>query len=226
MPGFIPAGVEHMKSTRAVCLLVLALSLLAVQARAEQTLYVSDRMQITVRTDPANEAKVVAMVSTGDQVTVLEDNNEGWMRVRTPAGKEGWVLKRHLMEEKPAAMRLKEMAPQDKSVATRLEDLSRELADTKKARALAETRASESQSALARLQADCEQVVKLREEHAKLQEECQQKSVALEELSTDNESLRFGTNIKWFLAGGGVLLLGWILGVAFSRRKRRWSSLD
>ncbi|MBI4798533.1 MAG: TIGR04211 family SH3 domain-containing protein [Desulfarculus sp.] len=215
-----------MKATRVLCLIWLGLLVLAGPAMAQQTMYVSDRMQITVRVDPGNDARVLAMVSSGEQVTVLEDNGEGWMRVQTPAGKEGWVLKRHLMEEKPAALRLKEMAPQDKSLGVRLEELRRELAEAKKALAQAEGRSQDSEISLTRLQRDCAEVIKLREDHAKLQEECQQKAVALEELTTENESLRFGTNIKWFLAGGGVLLLGWILGAAFSRRKRRWSNLD
>lgn len=215
-----------MKAARVLCLTWLGLLVLAGPVLAQQVMYVSDRMQITVRTDPTNDARVLAMVSSGEQVTALEDNGEGWMRVQTPAGKEGWVLKRHLMEEKPAALRLKEMTPQDKTAGQRLEELQRELAAARKALAQAEGRSQDSESSLARLQRDCAEVIKLREEHAKLQEECQQKAVALEELTTENESLRFGTNIKWFLAGGGVLLLGWILGAAFSRRKRRWSSLD
>ncbi|MBI5523137.1 MAG: TIGR04211 family SH3 domain-containing protein [Desulfarculus sp.] len=215
-----------MKATRTLCLIWLGLLVLAGPAMAQQAMYVSDRMQITVRTDPSNDARVLAMVSSGEQVTMLEDNGEGWARVQTPAGKEGWVLKRHLMEEKPAALRLKEMAPQDKTVGQRLEDLQRELTAAKKALAQAEGRSQDSETSLTRLQRDCAEVIKLREEHAKLQEECQQKAVSLEELTTENESLRFGTNIKWFLAGGGVLLLGWILGAAFSRRKRRWSNLD
>lgn len=216
-----------MKVARALCLICLGLLILAWPAMAQQAMYVSDRMQITVRTDPGNDARVLAMISSGELVTVLEDNGEGWMRVQTPAGKEGWVLKRHLMEEKPAALRLKELAPQDKSLAVRLEELRRELGEARKAQALAEARSQEAEAGLAKLQRDCSEVIKLREDHLRLQEDCQQKAVTLEELTTENESLRFGTNIKWFLAGGGVLLLGWIIGAAFGRRgKRRWASLD
>jgi SH3 domain protein len=213
-----------MKPLNVLWLCLLVWLALAGAAAAERVMYVSDRMQITVRVDPMGDARVIEMISSGEPVNLLEDNNEGWLKVRTHSGKEGWVLKRHVMEDKPAAVRLKEMAPQDKTVVQRMEEMRKELAEAKKALAQAEGRSQDSESGLAKLQSDCAEVIKLREEHNRLQEDCQQKAVALEELTTENESLRFGTNIKWFLAGGGVLLLGWILGAAFSRRKRRWSS--
>ncbi len=208
----------------ALCLCLLAWLVLAGPALADRVMYVSDRMQIAVRVDPAADARVLEMISSGEPETILDDNNEGWLKVRTHSGKEGWVLKRYMMDDKPAAVRLKEMAPQDKTAAQRMDDLQRELAAAKKALSQAEGRSQDSESSLTKLQGDCAEVIKLREEHARLLADCQQKSVALEEMTTENESLRFGTNIKWFLAGGGVLLLGWILGAAFSRRKRRWSS--
>ncbi|MFH1033335.1 MAG: TIGR04211 family SH3 domain-containing protein [Pseudomonadota bacterium] len=213
-----------MKLLNVMCLCLLAWLVLAGAAGAERVMYVSDRMQITVRSEPTGDARVIEMIASGEQASVLEDNNEGWLKVRTHSGKEGWVLKRHMVADKPAAVLLKEMAPQDKTVAQRMEDLRRELAESKKTLAQAEGRAQESGSSLAKLQGECAEVIKLREEHTRLLEDCQQKAAALDELTTENESLRFGTNIKWFLAGGGVLLLGWILGAAFSRRKRRWSS--
>jgi SH3 domain protein len=181
-------------------------------------------MQITVRTSPVGEARVVDNISSGESVTVLEENHEGWARVRTAAGREGWVLRRYLMDEKPAALRLSEMTPQDKNLAQRLEDLKRESQDARKAQAQAASRAQEAEANLTKLQADCAEVIKLRQDYTKLQEDCKEKSQALEEMSIENESLRFAGNIKWFLAGGGVLFTGWILGVLFSRRKRRWSS--
>lgn len=213
-----------MKRCLALMAVLWLLAWAALPAWADQTLYVSDRMQITVRSSPNGEAKVVDSIWSGEPVSLLEENHEGWARVRTASGAEGWALKRYLLDEKPAAVRLKEMTPQDKNIAQRLEDLKHDAQEAHKAQAQATTRAQEAEASLTKLQGDCAEVIKLRQDYNKLQEDCKQKSQALEEMSIENESLRFGGNIKWFLAGGGVLFTGWILGAAFSRRKRRWSS--
>lgn len=221
---FLP-GAAPMKALKALGLFLLAgLIVTGPAAYAERVMYVSDRMQITVRVEPTGDARVLETISSGDAVSVLEENNEGWTKVHTNSGKDGWVLKRHLIEDKPAMVRLKEMAPHDKSVSQRMEDLTRQLTEAKKAQSLAEGRSQEAEARLLKLQGDCAEVIKLRDDHNRVLEDCQQKAVALEEMTTENESLRFGTNIKWFLSGGGILLVGWILGAVLSRRKRRWSS--
>lgn len=205
----------------------LALALMlswACPGLAEKSLYVSDRLQITVRTGPTTDNRVLEMISSGDQVAVLEENSEGWARVRTASGKEGWVVKRFLMEETPAVVRMREIDPQGKSSAQRLEEFKRESAEARRLQGLAESRAAQAEASLTQLQGDCAEVLKLREEFAKLQEEYQQQGQEVEDLSTEVESLRFSTNLKWFLAGGGVLMVGWLIGLAFGRRKKRWTS--
>jgi SH3 domain protein len=214
-----------MKLAAALGLFLVVLGLCAAPDLAAKGMYVSDRMQITVRTGPTTENRVIEMISSGDQVTVLEETNDGWARVRTASGKEGWVLRRFLIDEIPAVVRLHEFADgQGKNLAQRLEEAKREGGEAKRLQALAETRAREAEAALQKLQSECAEVVKLREEYGRLQEEYQQQTQEIEELSTEIESMRFSTNLKWFLAGGGVLFLGWLIGLAFGRRKKRWTS--
>lgn len=213
-----------MKRAAILWLLLAGLSLWAGPALAQKTYYVSDRMQITVRTGPSTENRVIEMISSGDEVTLLEETPEGWARVQTRSGKDGWVLRRFLIDDKPAVLKLKDQSPQDRGMTQRLEEANRAAQEAGRNQAQAEARAQEAETKLAQLQSDCTEVIKLRDDFAKLQEEYQQQSQNLEELGTENESLRFGTNLKWFLAGGGVLVLGWIMGLAFGRRKRRWTS--
>lgn len=206
--------------------LVLTLMVLwACPSLAEKNQYVSDRLQITVRTGPSTDNRVIEMISSGDIVTVLEENSDGWARVKTPTGKDGWVLKRFLMDETPAAVRIREIDPQGKNAVQRLEELKRDSTEARRLQGLAESRAARAEEALTQLQGECAEVIKLREEFAKLQEDYQQQGQEVEELTTEVESLRFSTNLKWFLAGGGVLLVGWLIGLAFGRRKKRWNSM-
>lgn len=214
-----------MKLAAALGLCLLALGLWTAPTVAAKDFYVSDRMQITVRTGPTTDNRVIEMITSGDQVTILEETNDGWAKVRTATGKEGWVLRRFLVDEAPAVIRLQEMADsQGKNLAQRLDEAKRDGGEAKRLQLAAETRAREAEAALQKLQTECAEVVKLREEYGKLQEDYQQQTQEMEELSTEIESLRFSTNLKWFLAGGGVLFLGWVIGLAFGRRKKRWTS--
>ena len=203
--------------------LVLAMSL-AQPAWALQSLYVTDRMQVIVRASPQQEAKTIFHIGTGEMVTVVESNNEGWFKVRTSDGREGWALSRYFMEEPPAAIRLRDLDPQSKNLAQKLDESRKEAQDAKTRLTQAETRAQQAEASFQKLRTDSADVIRLRDDCQKIKEDFQQQNQKLEELATENESLRFGTNLKWFLAGGGVLLVGWVMGLAFGRRKRRWSS--
>ncbi|MFW2366149.1 MAG: hypothetical protein ACN4GW_07010, partial [Desulforhopalus sp.] len=44
-------------------------------------------------------------------------------------------------------------------------------------------------------------------------------------VTAENNQLKGNQDIKWFLAGGGTLIFGCIVGVASSRSKKRKSSL-
>jgi SH3 domain protein len=43
-------------------------------------------------------------------------------------------------------------------------------------------------------------------------------------MTTEVDSLKFSNNLQWFLAGAGVLILGWLIGLAMGKRKKRYSS--
>lgn len=191
---------------------------------ADKAMYVTDRMQVVVRTNPSQEAKAIDHISTGDMATILETNAEGWVRVRTSGGKEGWALQRYFVEEPPAAVRLKDLDPQSKNLAQRLDELKKENLDLKTKLTQAETKSGQAEASFQKLKTDSADVIRLRDECQKTKDDFQQQGQRMEELVTENEALRFGTNLKWFLAGGGVLLIGWIMGLAYGRRKRRWSS--
>lgn len=235
----------------------------AAPAFAVNKMWVVDNLQLTVRTGPSTENKIIALMNTGEWVEVLKETPEGWAKVRTPKGKEGWLLKRFLMKERPAVLRLAELSPQAKETAEKMEALHNENAElkakvadlealrqsleaTKKqlasgdnrletlitensdlTRALEKVRneAATSQERYAKLAADSGDIVKLQQQRNQLTTELQQKNQKLAEQANELESLRFAGSLKWFLAGAGVLIIGWLMGLALHRRKKRFSNI-
>ena len=66
--------------------------------------YVSDTLEITMRSGKGTSYGITRMLRSGTRLEVLEiDKKSGYTKVRTKSGKEGWVLSRFLMKT-PAAL--------------------------------------------------------------------------------------------------------------------------
>jgi SH3-like domain-containing protein len=66
-------------------------------SEGEKTVYVTDNLNLPLRTGPSSQRKVIALVKSGDEIRVLKSSN-AWAKVRTANGKEGWVISRYLTE--------------------------------------------------------------------------------------------------------------------------------
>ena len=85
-----------------VIVLGIFLTILSTHALAE-TMYVSDVMKVTLRTGPGIDHKILALIKSGQEVEVLEPNDQ-WTRVRLGDKKEGWILTRFLTTTKPSVL--------------------------------------------------------------------------------------------------------------------------
>lgn len=192
--------------------------------------YISDAIKITMRTAPGTEHKIIAMVPSGEKVNIIEPGKD-WSKVTTANGKTGWVLTRFLSTEKPASIALKQLRAEHdnllKKSAAPLEEISRLTNENKTlSDNLLETRGN-----LENCQTDFEKLRKESADFIKVKNKYKQASTQLAEQTTRADSLEsqlskihWRSNIKWFLSGAGVLLLGFIIGYT-SKRQRRRSSL-
>jgi len=84
--------------------LVVAVGLWSVPAHAE-SVYVSDTLRVGVRPVPAANAKPFDVVVTGMKLEVL-DHRDGFLRIRTSKGVEGWISDAYVTKQPPAMLRL------------------------------------------------------------------------------------------------------------------------
>jgi uncharacterized protein YgiM (DUF1202 family) len=83
----------------------LLLLLLCQGANAAEILYVHDQLRLGVRAAPDSSGSSIAVVTTGDALTVLGEQ-DSFVHIRTEHGVEGWVSKGYLSEELPARSQL------------------------------------------------------------------------------------------------------------------------
>lgn len=86
-------------------LTTLLILLCCQQASAAETAYVIDQLRLGVRAQPDMGESSIAVVSTGDALTVLEED-ESFIKIRTEGGVEGWVSKGYVSAEPPARLQL------------------------------------------------------------------------------------------------------------------------
>jgi SH3 domain protein len=218
---------------KTILILLLGLFVLPAGRAMAATQYVSDQLTITLRRGEGEQYKILKMLKTGTPVEILQEGTTGYFFVRTEDGTEGYVQKQFLTTETPKPiviarlekeqLRLRE---QVKQLETRQAELTTELENARKDRSMGDAAFTDVQKELERVRAEyaalqtkAADVVELAAERDRLEARSTQLAVEVDQLRKANENLLFTGAIKWFLAGGGVFLVGLILGKT-SRKKK------
>lgn len=214
-----------------LCLQFSIILFSGISAQAE-TRYVKPSIDAAVRRGQGTDYKIIAMVKDGTAVDFIEESGD-FAKVLLANGKEGWILKRFLSIEPPldelvASLRAQkeESLQRELESSQQLDTLSAALTRTEQERDLAQSDREQIQASYEKLQQETADVVQINSNMQKISQEntiLTQKLVVLEQA---NETLRKNYTLKWFLAGGGVLLLGiFIGGLARGSRRKRTSLL-
>jgi SH3 domain protein len=208
----------------------LALSLFPALGHTAQK-YITDDIEVMVRTGAGMQQKIIAMPRSGVPVAVLEELPSGWFKVRLPDGKEGWMVGRYLTEKPPAAEVISELKSENADLRQKLEALTEENAlltqgqdDLPGALSEKAKTAEGSKGAYEMLREKDPEFLALKAYQKKASELLAQSTRREAALEKKAETLESGNYLKWFLAGAGVLVLGFLIGFR-TRRSRRRSSL-
>lgn len=196
-----------------------------------EKMYISDIIKITLRTGPGIDHKIITMVSSGQEVEVLIPN-EKWTNVRTIDGKEGWVLNRFLTPKKPSSLLLERLEKKHKKLTDYSESLLKENKKLKDEYKRLNSGLSSSKTALKKLSESYEALkressgfIKLKTNYQKTMSRLSEQTKKADKFEEELIQLQIGHNIRWFLAGAGVLILGFLIGFSAKRQKRRSSLL-
>ncbi len=171
------------------------------------------------------------MVKDGDAVELLEEGDD-YAKVRLAGGKEGWMLKRFLSVDPPLSTVVESLREENEQLkqqeieATRkLDEVSTTLAETETKLMASLAERDQVKADYLSLQQDTADVIRIKEE---MLQATQQNELLVQEMASikeENSSLSKDKSINWFLAGGGVLLVGMFIGRLSSKSRKRKSSL-
>ncbi len=201
-----------------------------------QTRYVTDDFKVMLRTGPSTRNKIVDSLNSGTRLEVLrEDAGNGHSQVQTSSGKIGYVLTRFLSNSRSARSRVKSLESQLAQLRSKPGELQALLASsqeenqeliTQNTRLTNEYKAASQE--LAEIKAVSADAVNLSQRSAKLESEVQQLLLQLDDIRIENEVLKDQSAKRWYVLGGGTvligLLLGWILSIARRPRRQSWGA--
>ena len=215
-------------------ILVSLLFLLAGNAVAE-TRYVSDVLEITMRSGKGTSYGITRMLRSGTAVQVLEvDKKAGYSKVRTSSGKEGWVLSRFLMNGKAARERLAaaekslaELELENRKLTTAMSALTDEKKSLQNNLGDLEGESRSVSQELAEIKRTASSALAIDSENKDLKSRLVSLERELQTVQQENQSLKDRTARDWFMVGAAVVLLGIIIGLIIPKiRFRKKSSWD
>lgn len=201
-----------------------------------QTRYVTDVFKIMVRTGPTGKNKILETLESGATVQVLEvDPDTGHTKVQTAKGNVGYVLTRFLLDKPVARSRVRTLEGQLQKLRSKPGELQTLLASSQEenqeliAQNLTLTNQYKlSSQELERIKEVSADAVNLSERSAKLESEVQKLLLQLDDIRIQNEVLKDQSAKRWYVLGGGTvlvgLLLGWILSIARRPRRQSWGA--
>ena len=114
-------------------LAVIVLTALSATTSQAQEAWVMDRaVNLTLRTGAGTQYRIIGSLTTGDVATILS-RGEGWTKVRTAEGKEGWVSAGFLQASPPARVELERLERNTEEFRRRASELSEKTADLRTA---------------------------------------------------------------------------------------------
>jgi len=215
-------------------LYILFFASIALQTQAE-TVYVTDNLRVNLRKQANKDSDVVAVVSSGAPLTVLETTASGYRKVRTQSGREGYLLTRFTVATPPAVFRLREakkeisrLKAENAQLLGQMDDLLDNPDDPdENKQTLAERRNKLIQEIMELRQAS-KHVMAIKQQRDQLQERVVNLERELQQVKREKQALTDSSNQDWFLYGGILAFTGIFLGLLIpkltTQQRSGWGS--
>ena len=196
-----------------------------------ETAYVKDTLLITFRTGPSTQHAVIARLSSGQPVEILDIDGD-WSHVQLMEDgvttKEGWVKSQYLVTRQPWKMQAQTALEESTELKQKAADLEEDLSEAVRRGQELGVSLEDTTATLAELREEHESLkegaagyLELKATHTATQSELEATQSKLGELTERYEKLRGSETWKWFGIGAGVFLSALVFGIVLGRQQKR-----
>ena len=218
---------------RSLLMTVLAMFVVTVSMPVfAKTVYVSDELNVPMRSGASNGHRIVKFLKSGTALTVLSaSDDDKFIEVEISGGKTGWVAAENIMDIPSARDRLvsvnKKLAKtrqENKELKGSITELKSEIKQLKNEKAELHNERTNLSNSLDDLKITAANPLSLSKKNKQLKKDLEKAEANVAMLEKDNQQLRSNVMQEWFMIGGAVsigsLILGLILTRINWRRKR------
>ena len=198
--------------------LPLALMLLTLRVSAESYVYITDQLDLPIRSDKSFGNNIIRLLPSGTELSLLQSTEDGWAQIQFD-DTIGWIKSFYLSPDPAAREKLKKLTRTDnanKLLISKLsgekEELESQLLTVKQENTDLIVQSSKSQAEKEHIEKIYQDALKLEHENEKLIQEKLQLKAELQ-LSVNNTQIQKDTSSRnWFIVGAIVLFFGMIIG--------------
>ncbi|MDB4038194.1 TIGR04211 family SH3 domain-containing protein [Candidatus Thioglobus sp.] len=198
--------------------IIWTLVLLTFKVSAESFVYITDQLDIPIRSDQSFGQNIIRLLPSGTELSLLQSTEDGWAQVQFD-DTIGWIKSFYISNEPPAREELKKLTRTYNANKLLLSKLTseKEVLETKLLTLKQENtdlviQSSKSKAEKEHIEKIYQDALKLEHENEKhIQEKLQLKAEL--QLSENNTQIQKDTSSRnWFIVGAIVLFFGMVIG--------------
>ena len=224
--------IPSLSHVRLFLLSFCVLFLLCATSSMAQTWYIKPTAEIPLRRGQGTDYKILAIVANGVAVSIKEEN-DNWAKVTTENGEEGWILKRYLTQDVPLDKVISALREENSKLKEKVDTIQQQNEELQRLKTALEETLANNKSELSstaekyrNLAEDNENVITMKKDLSESRQTVASLQQKIGAVVAENKRLKASQRIKWFLAGGGTLIFGCVVGLLGGKAsKKRKASL-
>lgn len=192
-----------------------------------ETAYITEKLEIPVRSGESRDYRIIRYLQAGAQVEILETYESGYTKIKDERGREGFVIGRYLVDRAPSfviAGRLEAEVAKQKETIKRLQQDIKALTSQNESSGESVKAIKEQ---LAKKEAELNEFLATAGDSITLRNRLVALETERQVLLADNETLRAeklaagdDSSKSWFALGALTLAAGWFVGLLMPRVRR------
>ncbi len=201
----------------ALAILIPAGAVLAVTA------HTIDTKETPLRASPAIRAKILVNIPPASSVEFVDYQAYAKVRYQKPDGQiqEGWVATRFLSEPPPGSPATKKLEEENETLRAQVGEVGKEKTELSQREKELTDKLTKLNAAYETLKEGSANYLKLKSENESAKASLTNAQENIQALVQENENIKVSQNIRWFLTGALVLFIGWFMGWATGKLRRK-----
>ena len=199
-------------------ILTIALIILAFKASAESFVYITDQLDLPIRSDKEFGNNIIRLLPSGTELSLLQSTEDGWAQIQFD-DTIGWIKSFYLSPDPSAREKLKKLTRTNNDnkllitkLSTEKEDLENQLSLLKQENTNLVVQSSKSQAEKEHIEKIYQDALKLEHENEKLIQEKLQLKAELQLAENKTQIQKDTSSRNWFIVGAIVLFFGMMIG--------------